>query len=447
MGTTDSNSFRLHVLGAPDLRAPDGRRVTSVLSQPKRLGLLTYLALAAEPVTRASVVALFWPESDEARARNALSQAVFYLRRSLDERVVQSVEGDRLWAPPEHLWCDARDDASAAGTFLDGWNAEDSHELQEWLDRQRRRIAERAERGAARHAAASAMTPAAEAPGSAAAAPAATAGSAAAAATGSAATSSATVPPTAAGSATAPPAPPAAPAASAPFAPPASARHRPILPRATRLAAVAALAVLVGAALTLSLVGDRAQGGEAPATGTLAVLMPQVSASAGAPTIDADALHAEILAALPHVPGVRIVSARYAGSVQDFRRQLTALGVAAPEEPRWILEVSIRVAAREARGVGLLHRSPEDDLPGRAGFGVTWASAEAALLEAPEEVAREVAAMVARVLGGPRGPRSGAEGAAAQEEPEGAAAQEEPAGAAAQARPARPSGPPQPGGR
>jgi hypothetical protein len=344
MGNPGSNPFRLHVLGAPDLRAPDGRRVGSVLSQPKRLGLLTYLALAPEPVTRASLVALFWPESDETRARNALSQAVFYLRRSLDERVVQSVAGDRLWAPREHLWCDARDDTAATGELLHGWNAEDSQELQEWLDAQRRRI---------RDGSTTPTAPGAPAPTSSAAAP-------------------------------SPPRPPA--------------RPRPVLPRATRLATVAALALLAAAVLTLSLVGDRAQGVEAPAAASLAVLLPQIAAAPGAPGLDPAAIHAEILAALPHAATLRIVSATYASSLQDLRRQLAALGVTEVEEPRWILEVNIRVTARAARGVGLLHRSPGYDLPGRLSFDVTYESADAALLEAPKEVAREVAAMVATVL-------------------------------------------------
>ena len=388
MADPHSNAFRLHVLGAPDLRTPDGRRVTSVLSQPKRLGLLTYLALAPEPVTRASLVALFWPESDEARARNALSQAVFYLRRSLDEQVIQGYEGDRLWAPPEHLWCDAREreatgvaapaEGTATGTtaphtgeLLDGWNADDSQGLQEWLDAQRRRIREQTPSAlAAPNARGAAAAPA----------------------------PSATPPPAA-------PAPaathaPAAPAHAPAPASPSSGRARPILARAARLLAVAALAVLVGVVLTLSLLGDRAQGVEAPASSSLAVLLPDVSAAPGAPTIDAAAVHAELLAAMPHVEGVRIVSANYAGSLQEFRRQLAALGVDAAETPRWILEVSMRVTDSEARAIGLLHRSPAFDLPGRVSFDVTYASAEAALLEAPQEVAGGIARMVAEVLSG-----------------------------------------------
>ncbi len=142
MNEPHPDQFRLYVLGAPDLRGPDGRRIGSVLSQPKRVALLTYLALAPEPVSRATVVETFWPDGDEARARNALSQALFHLRRALGEAVVDSVEGDRLWASPERLWCDARDpafEAAAGKELLDGWSAEEPP-LQAWLDGQRERL-------------------------------------------------------------------------------------------------------------------------------------------------------------------------------------------------------------------------------------------------------------------------------------------------------------------
>ena len=363
MSTSDSTPFRLHVLGPPDLRAPDGRRVTSVLSQPKRLGLLTYLALAPGPVSRATLVALFWPESDEARARNALSQAVFHLRRSLDERIVQSVEGDRLWAPPEHLWCDARDQPDGgpatpehAGELLEGWNADDSQELQEWLDAQRRRLRE------------SAREHTAEAPP---------------------------------GDAPAPPSTAQAPRRSAPrsSAPRSSAPLHPGRRAYALPAGAAVLAVTAIALLSVALASDRAPPVEAPAPQTLAVLLPQITAAPGAPDLDPHAVHAEVLAHLPHAEDLRIVSATYAGSLQDFRRQLAALGVEAQETPSWILEVSIRVTRDEARAIGLLHRAPTFDLPGRVSVDVTFGGAEAALMAAPQEVARGVSAMVAEVLG------------------------------------------------
>ena len=56
-----------------------------VLAQPKRVALLAYLVVEGQrvPVPRDRLLALFWPESDEARARNALSQALHHLRQAL----------------------------------------------------------------------------------------------------------------------------------------------------------------------------------------------------------------------------------------------------------------------------------------------------------------------------------------------------------------------------
>lgn len=349
MSHTDSTQFRLHVLGTPDLRAPDGRRVASVLSQPKRLGLLTYLALAPAPVSRATLVALFWPESDEARARNALSQAVFYLRRSLDERIVQSVEGDRLWAPPEHLWCDARErlagNGSALGELLEGWNADDSQALQEWLDTHRRGLQERVGEGGA---SAPATYPA--------------------------------------------PAPPPAPG---PAEEPAATHRQPAY---ARFAGLTSLAVLILVALAIALANDPPTPGGAGSVEDIAVLMPRVTAGPGAPEVDASTVHAELLASLPHVDALRIIPAAYAGSLQDLRRQFAVLGTQPADEPGWILGVDVRVTADRARVIGLLYRSPAFDLPGRVSFDVTYGGAEAALLEAPREIARGVSRMVEEVL-------------------------------------------------
>lgn len=107
---------------------------------------MAYLALTDAPVSRAKVVALFWPNRDEERARNALNQAVHYLRRSLAKGAVVSVEGDRIQVPPSMLSFDVRELLSGASiptgdaSFFDGWNADDSQPLQEWIDSVRRRV-------------------------------------------------------------------------------------------------------------------------------------------------------------------------------------------------------------------------------------------------------------------------------------------------------------------
>src|SRR3954467_9079489 len=90
--------IRLRTLGSLDLRGPDGQELRGLLAQPKRAALLAYLTLASPrgPHRRDKLVALFWPELDDDHARNALSQAVRFLRRSLGGSVLASRNGDEL---------------------------------------------------------------------------------------------------------------------------------------------------------------------------------------------------------------------------------------------------------------------------------------------------------------------------------------------------------------
>ena len=364
MSEPPADRFTLRALGAPDLRGPDGRRVGSVLSQPKRLALLTYLALSPEPVSRADVIAMFWPESDEARARNALSQALFHLRRALGEDVVESLEGDRLWAPPDRLWCDARErlwgryapadpsDIGAApgpGELLAGWTAEDSPPLQAWLDEQRARIRERTAAGPAT------AQPAATQP--------------------SAAQPSIDVSPLGV--------PPSSPRHAAPTTP------RPLRLRWAALTGVVALGIVIAAG---RLLGGR------PSTEELAVLLPRLTTAPGAADLSPQVILDEVIAQLPHRDGLSIIPAPYASSVPDFRTQLATIGTPLGDAPDWILEVSVRVTSDEVGVVGLLYRTPALDVPGRESFGVGYDVADRALLEVPREIGRGVAAMVERVL-------------------------------------------------
>ncbi|MBK5096957.1 MAG: hypothetical protein JJE01_04165, partial [Gemmatimonadetes bacterium] len=88
----------LRVLG--DSRLSDGNRseLESVVSQPKRLALLVYLCLAGRGgfVRRDTLVALFWPESDEEHARAALSQSLYFLRRALGSEIIPGRGVDEL---------------------------------------------------------------------------------------------------------------------------------------------------------------------------------------------------------------------------------------------------------------------------------------------------------------------------------------------------------------
>ena len=144
----------LTTLGTLDLREPGTSVDASVLSQPKRLAVLLYLALAAPGgfVRRDTLLALFWPESDRARARNSLSQTLSMLRKGLGEDVVVTRGNEEVGLDPEWIRCDAVafDEAVEAerfeealelykGDLAPGFHADASAEFEQWLEAERKR--------------------------------------------------------------------------------------------------------------------------------------------------------------------------------------------------------------------------------------------------------------------------------------------------------------------
>jgi DNA-binding SARP family transcriptional activator len=88
--------IRLRVLGTIDLRREDGSAIDAVLRQPKRAALLAYLAASpgGVPRRRDVIVAMFWPEADDAHARDALSAGLGFLRRNLGPGAI-TVRGEQ----------------------------------------------------------------------------------------------------------------------------------------------------------------------------------------------------------------------------------------------------------------------------------------------------------------------------------------------------------------
>jgi DNA-binding SARP family transcriptional activator len=144
--------IRLRTLGAIDLRTDSGGDLRAVLQQPKRVALLTYLALATPRgfQRRDTLIALFWPELDAEHARGALRQAVRFLRRHLGDDVIVS-RGEEELALGEQVWCDVVGFEQAAsenwpekalelyrGNFLAGFYiSEAAPEFDQWVDSQR----------------------------------------------------------------------------------------------------------------------------------------------------------------------------------------------------------------------------------------------------------------------------------------------------------------------
>jgi DNA-binding SARP family transcriptional activator len=146
--------YRLTTLGACSVADSRGSVLPAETLQPKRMALLAYLATARPrgPQRRDNLVALFWPELDEARSRAALRQALHAIRRSLRTDVIISHGLEALELSHAILTCDALDFESAVvvgdharaltlyGEFLAGLHLTDSPEFERWIDTERRRL-------------------------------------------------------------------------------------------------------------------------------------------------------------------------------------------------------------------------------------------------------------------------------------------------------------------
>src|SRR5215831_8550190 len=117
--------------------------------RPQSLALLAIVAAArTRRVSRDYVVGILWPESPDGRARHALAQAVYRLRRELGADAVISGSTLCLDANVVSTDVDAFDQAVAAkqwaeaaslyaGPFLDGFYLANAPDFDQWADARR----------------------------------------------------------------------------------------------------------------------------------------------------------------------------------------------------------------------------------------------------------------------------------------------------------------------
>jgi predicted ATPase/DNA-binding SARP family transcriptional activator len=149
--------LRLKTFGGLWLEGDEGP-LTGAAAQRRRLALLATLAAAGDKgMSRDALVGLLWPEVDEARARAALSQALYALKR--DTGVEDLVLGhDVLTLNSGIVWSDvsefesaiARGDCETAaslysGQFLSGVFISEAVDFEHWLDGIRLRLSQAAE--------------------------------------------------------------------------------------------------------------------------------------------------------------------------------------------------------------------------------------------------------------------------------------------------------------
>lgn len=144
--------FILRTFGTLDLRRPDSAPIVALLAQPKRMGLLVFLAAgaASQANARDTLLAMFWPELPAPRARRALNQALYELRKALDPHVIVSRGDQGISVEPTRLCCDAAAFRSAIeegalvdamalyrGEFLAGFFVTGVPEFERWQEQQR----------------------------------------------------------------------------------------------------------------------------------------------------------------------------------------------------------------------------------------------------------------------------------------------------------------------
>jgi len=136
----------------------DGADLPGITAQRQRFALLAYLAVEGQ-ASRGHLLALFWPERDEERARHSLSQALYALKRELGEECLQ-VEGDSVRLDVGTCTVDAAQLEAAAergdwrrvielykGPFLDQFSLPGVGDFEEWLANTRAALARLAHQG------------------------------------------------------------------------------------------------------------------------------------------------------------------------------------------------------------------------------------------------------------------------------------------------------------
>ncbi len=143
--------FHLTTFGSLGIEAEDG--ATPPRLRPPRLALLAVLAAAGHRgVSREKLTALFWPDSDEERARHSLRQNLYALRTGLGRDAVRSV-GSSLALDETVISADVADFRAALvsgdreravslarGSFLDGFYLQGASGFERWVEEERGRL-------------------------------------------------------------------------------------------------------------------------------------------------------------------------------------------------------------------------------------------------------------------------------------------------------------------
>ena len=147
--------FRLRTLGAALLEGPEGAPASGA-GQRRRIALLVLLATSRRGISRDRLVGLLWPESPEDRARHALAQLLYTLRRDLGGEVASGtatllLDRTRVSSDVDEMEAALEEgDLERAvelyrGPFLDGFYLSGCPDFERWVEEERARIGHRIE--------------------------------------------------------------------------------------------------------------------------------------------------------------------------------------------------------------------------------------------------------------------------------------------------------------
>jgi DNA-binding SARP family transcriptional activator len=144
--------IRLQLLGHAVVTGPSGIDREAVLTRPKLLALLSYLAAAVPPGfhRRDTLLGMFWGEKNPARARGALRQSLYNLSNLLGSRILSSRGDEEVGLAFDILDCDAVSFEEAlahgadqealdtyGGDLLEGFFISGAPTFERWLEQRR----------------------------------------------------------------------------------------------------------------------------------------------------------------------------------------------------------------------------------------------------------------------------------------------------------------------
>lgn len=148
-------SIEVVTLGAAGVRAHPGAAPDLLVRRPKPLAVLCHVALesANREHARSTLLAMFWPETDQARAQSALRKTLHVLREALGQDALVS-RGRQALALGRRVTCDAVGFAHLYaqgryaealshyhGPFMAGFHLAGCSDFGHWMDGVRTRLA------------------------------------------------------------------------------------------------------------------------------------------------------------------------------------------------------------------------------------------------------------------------------------------------------------------